>query len=54
MDKDTYDIVADFLDDLKKEELIKCLIGFMPYESVVDILEQMKEYDEQTKEQEQE
>jgi hypothetical protein len=48
MDQTTYDKLADFLDDFDKEHLIKELIHLLKYESVVDILEQVEEYDNQT------
>ena len=43
MDQTIYNKLADFLDDFKKEELIKELIHLLKYESVVDILEQIEE-----------
>ena len=54
MDKVTYDKLFDFLDDLKKEELINELIHLLKYESVIDILEQIEEYNNQIAEEEKE
>lgn len=54
MDKVTYDKLFDFLDDFKKEELINELIHLLKYESVIDILEQIEEYNNQIAEDEKE
>lgn len=42
MDKKTYKILAEFFDDLTKEELIHELIHLLKYESVVSILKELE------------
>ena len=47
MDKNTYNKVANFLDEFTKEHLICELIALLKYDSVVDILKQVEEYEQQ-------
>jgi hypothetical protein len=49
VDIKTKETLIEFFDDLTREELIDELIHVLHYDSVVDILNQMKEYKKDNK-----